>query len=281
MNSRLLAGLNPIPYWRLILMWIGLTLIPTAALTVPLGSWLSSQLDHSVYAGAWAHSFSVSALWQLMVNGAETAPIFQGALMISLLLTLALSPFLTGMIIASASGSQPLEFVALAQGGIRQYGRMFRTLLWSAVPLGIVAAIGAVLLNIVGKRAEIAVLESQVSREHWLVSILLMALLIVAHATVEAGRAQFALDAHRRSAIKAWWRGSRLIFGRPIATLGSYLLITAAGLMLMMLVGIAQVNVPHATVFGFWLSFALTELIAVSIIWMRIARLLTLIQIAR
>ena len=134
---------------------------------------------------------------------------------------------------------------------VREYGRMLRTLLWSFVPLGVTGAIGA-----------------------W-------ALLIVAHVTVEAGRGQFALDLHRRSAVKAWWRGLHLVFARPLATLGSYILITAVGLILATRLGIARINSPHATFSGFLLTLALTELIAVAAIWMRIARLLALIQIAR
>jgi hypothetical protein len=71
------------------------------------------------------------------------------------------------------------------------------------------------------------------------------------------------------------------VFARPLATLGSYILITAVGLILVTLLGIARINSPHATFPGFLVTSALTELIAVAAIWMRIARLLALIQIAR
>jgi hypothetical protein len=104
---------------------------------------------------------------------------------------------------------------------------------------------------------------------------------VIAHVTVEAGRAQFALDMNSRSAVKAWWRGVRLMFARPVATLASYVLITAGGLIFVALLGVARINSPHATLSGFLLSLALTELVAVTTISMRIARLLTLVQIAR
>ena len=190
-------------------------------MSVPLGSWLSAQLDHSVYAGAWAQAFNVTAVRELVVNATETAPVLQGALVISLLLTVVFSPFLTGMVVASARETQTLGFAALIQGGVREYGRMLRTLLWSAVPLGIAGVIGAWALHVADKRAETAIVESQVSHEHLLAIMVLSALLILAHVTVEAGRAQFALDIHRRSAVKAWWRGVRLVFARPVAALGS------------------------------------------------------------
>ena len=89
------------------------------------------------------------------------------------------------------------------------------------------------------------------------------------------------LDLQRRSAVTAWWRGLRLVFARPVTTLGSYFLITTVGLFLVALLGIARINSPHATFSGFLVSLALTELIAVAAIWMRIARLLAPIQIAR
>jgi hypothetical protein len=281
MSPVLNAGLGSLQSWRIILLWVGLTLIATAVVSLPLGSWLSAQLDHSAYGGAWANTFNVTEVRELVVNATDMAPMLQGALVISLLLTLVFSPFLTGMVVASSREQQVLGFVALVQGGAREYGRMLRTLLWSVVPLGIAGAIGAWALHMVDKRAETAVLESQVSREHLLCIMVLTALLIVAHASVEAGRGQFALDLQRRSAVKAWWRGLRLVFARPVATLGSYVLITAVGLILLALLGIARINSPHATFSGFLVSLALTELIAVAAIWMRIARLLALIQIAR
>jgi len=281
MSSVVHAGLKSLQSWRIILLWVGFTLIPTAVVSLPLGSWLSAQLDHSAFAGAWAHTFNVTEVRELVVNAADIAPMLQSALLISLLLTVVFSPFLTGMVVASSREKQVLGFVALVQGGAREYGRMLRTILWSVVPLGIAGALGAWTLHLADKRAETAVLESQVSREHLLCVIILTALLIVAHATVEAGRGQFALDLRRRSAVKAWWRGVRLVFTRPVATLGSYFLITAVGLILATLIGIARINSPHATFGGFLVSLALTELIAVAAIWMRVARLLALIQIAR
>jgi len=281
MSSVVHAGLRSLQSWRIILLWVGFTLIPTAVVSVPLGSWLSAQLDHSAFAGAWAHTFNVTEVRELVVNATDIAPMLQGALLISLLLTLVFSPFLTGMVVASSREKQVLGFVALVQGGAREYGRMLRTILWSVVPLGIAGALGAWTLHMADQRAETAVLESQVSREHLLCIIILTALLIVAHATVEAGRGQFALDLRRRSAVKAWWRGARLVFTRPVATLGSYFLITAVGLVLAALLGIARINSPHATFAGFLVSLALTELIVVAAVWMRIARLLALIQITR
>ena len=273
------ATLSSLRYWRIAIVWIGITLIPTAVLSVPAGRLLSAQLDHSVQAGAWAQKLDVSMVGDLILNARESVPALEGALLISLLLTIVFWPLLT--VVASARETRAQGYVVLIQGGVREYGRMLRTLLWSAVPLGIAGAIGVWALHFVHKRAEAAILESQASREHLLAVILLSALLIAAHATVEAGRAQFALDMQRRSAVKAWWRGLRLVFARPVAALGSYILITAVGLILIALLAIARINSPPATFSGTLVSLVLTELIATAAIWMRVARLLALIQISR
>jgi hypothetical protein len=151
MSSVVNAGLRSLRSWRIIMLWIGFTLIPTAVVSLPLDGWLSEQLDHSAYAGAWAQTFNVTEVRELVVNGTDIAPMLQSAPLISLLLTLAFSPFLTGMVVALAKEQRVLGFVALVQGGVREYGRMLRTLLWSFVPLGVTGAVGAWALHIVDK----------------------------------------------------------------------------------------------------------------------------------
>jgi hypothetical protein len=274
-------ALRGILRWRIFVIWIAITLIPTAVISVPMGRLLSEQLDHSAYALIWARGVSVPTLGDLLMSVPDAAPLLRGALVISLLLTLLFWPLLTGMVVASAKSTRTLGFVGLIQGGVSEYGRMLRMLIWSIVPLGIAAAIGGAALKFVSHRAESAILESQVSHEHLIATILLAALLIAAHSTVEAGRAQFALDTGRRSAILAWWRGLRLVLARPVAALGSYIVISLAGLLLIAILGITRINLPHATFCGFLLALLVTQSIAVAAIWMRIARLLALVQLSR
>jgi hypothetical protein len=132
-----------------------------------------------------------------------------------------------------------------------------------------------------GDRAEKAILEYQVSLEQNLALLVLAVLFVCAHVSVEAGRAQFALEAHRRSAIRAWWRGVRLVWAKPLAAIGTYLLISLVGLAVIAVLGLLRINLPHAAFPGFVVALVLTELIAIATVWMRIARLLVLIQIGR
>jgi hypothetical protein len=104
-------------------------------------------------------------------------------------------------------------------------------------------------------------------------------LLVLAHITVEAGRAQLALDSGRRSAVKAWWRGVKLIKARPLAAFASYLALTGAGLILMAVIEVIRIDLPHASLMGILVALSLTQLIVVAAVWMRSARLFAMIQI--
>ena len=46
------------------------------------------------------------------------------------------------MITAARASTRP-GFAELIQGGVREYGRLLRMLLWSALPLGVAAGLGA------------------------------------------------------------------------------------------------------------------------------------------
>jgi hypothetical protein len=110
--------------------------------------------------------------------------------------------------------------------------------------------------------------------------LLLMVLLALAHISVEAGRAQLAIDPTRRSAVKAWWRGIKLIGARPQAALGSYLVLTAAGLILVALLAVLRINLPGASLIGILIGLGVTQLIVMSMVWMSGSRLFALMQVS-
>jgi hypothetical protein len=188
-------------------------------------------------------------------------------------------PLLTAMIVSGAADARPAGYVPLLQGGIRSYGRMLRMLLWSLVPFGLAGAIGGGALRLAKNIGEKAILQSSADHAHAAALTLLIVLLVLAHITVEAGRAQFALDPGRRSAVKAWWRGVKLIKARPLATFGSYLALSVAGLALMALIGLIRINLPHANLIGIVIALGLTQLIVIAAVWMRTSRLFAMIQI--
>ena len=266
--------------WRIGIVWIFATLIPTAILSVPVGRVLAERLDHSMFAAEWARELNLSAMVELILNSNQFTQALTGAFAVSALLTILLWPFLTAMIVSTAGEPRRVGFVALLQGGARGYGRMLRMLLWSVVPFGIAGGIGGGALYLANKMGETAILESTGDHEQAAALTLLIVLLILAHISVEAGRAQLALDSARRSAVKAWWRGLRLFRSRPWDTFASYAGLTVAGLMLIALIGWLRINLPHSNLPGIVFALLLTQLIVIAAVWMRTSRLFAMVQIS-
>ena len=73
-------------------------------------------------------------------------------------------------------------------------------------------------------------------------------LFVLAHASLEAGRGWLAADGRLRSALKAWWRGLKLLCRRPIAVLAVYLGTTVAGLLLAVLLLLLRPYLGHGSV---------------------------------
>jgi hypothetical protein len=274
------AARRGVTQWRLGLVWILATLIPTWVVTVPAGRMLAEALDHSIFASEWAQRWNLTVVFELMENYPQFAPALLGAAVISGLLTLFLWPLLSAMIVSIAQADEPLGFVALLQGGVRTYGRMLRMLLWSLIPYGIAGGIGASALYLVKKLGRNAILASTTEHQHAAAMLLLLVLLGLAHISVEAGRAQLAIDPTRRSAVKAWWRGIKLIGARPQAAFGSYFVLTAAGLTLVALLAVLRVNLPGASLIGILIGLGVTQLIVMSMVWMSGSRLFALMQVS-
>ena len=100
-----------------------------------------------------------------------------------------------------------------------------------------------------------------------------LALFALASASLDAGRGWIAADGRLRSAIKAWWRGLKLLLRRPLAVLGTWLATTLLGLVLALLFAWLRGMVSPAGFGGFLLALLLGFGIAASLAWGRIARL--------
>jgi hypothetical protein len=114
-----------------------------------------------------------------------------------------------------------------------------------------------------------------------LVTLLTGVLLALAHASVDAGRAQLAIERRRRSVVKAWWAGCGMLWRRPLHGLGAYLAIGVAGLGLAGALAIARLNVSGASLGGFLAALLLVQLTVAVLGWMRSARLFALVALAR
>jgi hypothetical protein len=304
--------------WRLLLLWAGCLLAPAALMALPMWRLLAGSFDHSVHAAALALDVDLTALADLMANYGRGGAAFPLAAAEALVMTLLLSPLLSGMAVSaintlgamgtvaataitrgpmnplstsggaawqtSAAAARPLGLRALLAGGLREYPRMARMLIVALVPLGLAAALGAWAMHAAGSYGETATLQSSSDAARMAALVLLLLLLALAHSTLDAGRAALALDPRRRSAFLAWWQGCKLVMRRPraaLVTLALYLAITLAGLALAALLSVARIHLPPLGAAGVIGGFLLTQLIVMVLAWMRTARLFAMVELAK
>jgi hypothetical protein len=268
--------------WRLLLWWALLLLLPALAAALPVWQMLSASLDRSVYAGQLAARLDMIAIGDLVGGIAERwGPALSAGGLVALVLTLLLSPLLSGMTIAAARAPARLGMGALLAGGAQEYGRMLRMLVWAAIPLGIAGALAGAAFHAAGNTAATAVLESDAVHASRVATLVAALLLLLVHATIDAGRALLGSERRRTSAVLAWWGGVKLLLRRPLALLGSYLVITALGLAIAALLALARLQVPALGPGGTVAAFLLTQLAVLALGWMRSARLFALIALAR
>jgi len=268
--------------WRLLLWWAVLLVLPTVVAALPMWELLSASLDHSVYAGRLAERLDMIAYADMLhAVRDQYAPALGAGSVVALVLTLLLSPLLAGMALAAARAPQPLSSGTLLAAGAQFYPRMARMLAWSLIPLGVAGLVGSWAHHLAGQVAETARLETDAERAAHLATLAAVALLVLAHATVDIGRAMLAADRRRTSVIGAWWRGCGQLARRPLALLGTYLAVTAAGLVVAALLAFARVHLPALGTVGTGGAVVLAQLVVLVLGWMRMARLFALTALLR
>lgn len=267
--------------WRLLLLWAGLLLIPTIVAVIPLWRTLSASLDQAVHAAALAQQLDLMTLADLAANASRNGAAISQAAIAGVVLTLLLSPLLSGLVVTAARAPAPLGFGPLLTGAFSEYGRMLRMLLWSIVPLGLALIIGAGALKLADKHATTAILEADADLARHLALLFAGVLFLLACATLDAGRAALAVDRRRTSAVKAWWRGLGMLRRRPLACLVIYLAITVLGLALYALLGVARLNLAGPGPLAIVAGLLATQLAVLVLAWMRSARLFALIDVKR
>ncbi|XLZ72570.1 hypothetical protein ABT364_11575 [Massilia sp. SR12] len=266
--------------WRLLLLWLAAVLLPTAVLALPFWNTLAPALGHSVRAPELARVLDLMSVADLLGDARRNAVALQLGGLAALALTLLLSPFLTGTIVTAGRAPQTATLRELVAGGVAEYPRMLRMLLWAVVPLGAALALGASLTDAADDYSAKAVQAADAEPWQMVATIGAVLLLALANLTLDAGRAQLAIDRRRTSAIKAWWWGVQLLLRRPGAVLGCYALLTVAGLLLAALLALARLQVQGSNGLLLLAGFALAQLIALAVAWMRAARLLALMSLS-
>ena len=269
--------------WRFLLLWIAIVAIPAIAALAPAWRFLEEHLGHSPRAPqlvAALDSHAAADLLKRFIEPAAAASFATGA-WTALLLALLCAPFGAAAALALARADEPLRFRALLAGAAEHYGRMLRTLLVSLLPFGLAAAAAFGLSHAAAKAAERAALESQAIRYGRAAALAGFLLLFVAQLTVDAGRAAFVAEPHRRSAWLAWWRGARLVLRRPGRALLAGASTVAAAALLTAIFLVLRARLHQTGAARVSLAFMLTELAVASVGWNRAARLVALTELMR
>jgi hypothetical protein len=267
--------------WRLLLVWLVLLLIPTLVVTLPVWGSLSDLLDHSVHADAWARQFDAMMAGDVVRLALNNIGGLEAAAIAGTVVTLLLSPWLNGMIVGAGRSGRTPSMGEHLHNGLSMYGKMFRLLLWSTLLYA-----GATWLVIHGadfadKHDEKAVLKSQGDLwEHgvyWLIGVLF----VLVHAIVDSARAAYIADPSLRSATVALFRGLMQLLRRPLSTLFTYVLISAIGYGLMLLLGMLRIQWSAASWVGLVGGVLLVQLISAATGWTQVARVFALAEVAR
>ncbi len=252
--------------WRLWLLFVAASLMCALVAGLPAFTWLASVLDHSVHAGSIASGKAPALLADALMARNSPLPLLGESNTIATVLMLLLSPLLAGATVAAGFGE-------LMRGAISEYGPTLRMLAWSVIPLGGALLVMSVIVAANESAHQDATLASEAATGRsiglWIGGLLF----VLAHASLEAGRGWLATDGRLRSALKAWWRGVKLLGKRPFAVLGVYLVTTLAGLVLVALLLLLRPYLGHGSVVALVLGLLLSSAIAAALAWSRIARL--------
>lgn len=264
--------------WRVMLLWVLVTLLPTMVVALPLWSLLDDMLGHNVRADYYAAHFDALLLSDVM-SGLQRNHGTGMAFAAGLLLTLAISPFLTGMIVAGGRAGRALSFGGLLQGGATEYGRMLRLLILSLIPYALFAMAMKGLSAFGDDKVDAAFLESTADLWQHVALGLTLLVFVIVQCIVESARAAYIADITLRSAFRALGRGFMEFLRRPFATLLVYIVITAVGAVLAVLIASWR---GHTTAVGggTLVAFLIVQLGVVVVAWMRTARLLALARLS-
>ncbi len=259
--------------WRLWLLFAGASLLCALIAALPAWNWLASVLNHSVHVDAIAEGKAPALLLDALLARDAPIAVIGESVSIAAILMLLLSPLLAGATVAAARSRTRLGFGELLRGAVSEYGPMLRMLIWSIVPLGFALLAMTMIIGANEKAHEHAILASELDvgrNTGYAVGALLF---VLAHASLEAGRGWLAADGRLRSALKAWWRGLKLLRRRPFAVLSVYLGTTAIGLLLAAALLLLRPYLGHGSVAALLLGLLLSSAVAIALAWSRIARL--------
>jgi hypothetical protein len=265
----------------LLLFWVAGALLPAAIAVLPFAQILSELLDRSPRAGELVIRLDSGTLADVLRKLPGSAPALRTGATVAIVVSLLVAPALAGAALAAARSDGRLGIRALLAGAGEHYGRLFRIALLGTVPLGVAAAASGALFGAARRSASTALTESQAVRGGRLALAGALVLLFVAQLTLDAGRAFFAAQPHRRSAVLAWWSGVRLVARQPLRSAGLGAIALAAGGVAAAVLLLVRLRVPQSGPGTVLVAFLLGELATAALGWNRAARLFGFTELAR
>ncbi len=258
--------------WRVLLLWMIALGVVALIAAFPVWRALDGALSQTVDAARHAVGLDALALADLNKVFDKDASVGFGVL-VSLVLSLLLSPWLTGVMLAGIRYGAAGRLGVLAGEGMREYGRQLRLMIWSLLPLGIAIGLGSWWMDIAATHAEQAVLASSARNGNRLALAGAVLVFILAHAGIELTRARIAVLDDTRSVIRAWWRSFRLFLRRPFAVLGLYLLVCVIGFAVALALAWLRSRVAGIGWGAFVLAVVCAQWVVAALAWVRLARL--------
>jgi hypothetical protein len=275
------SGARKAMQWRLILLSLICSALPTLAVSVGVWSVVQTVLSNNTQATQLAERLDAPQVADMIAAFVRTGPAIGGNALFAILLSLLLAPWLSGAVLVAARTSVSLRLAELIFAGLREYGRMLRLWCLAFFLLGIALAIGAAVFDMADEKAKKALLEADANNLKFYAMLFAGFLFALVHLSIESARAQLAIDESLHSALRAWWRGMRFNLRRPFSALWIYVLITAAGLLVAAMFSAWRLRMPALNAMSLFGGFLLLQCALAAIAWARAARVFAFTKLAR
>jgi hypothetical protein len=279
----LATGLRRATRWRLLVLLAVGSAVPAALATLPIWGFLSGLLDHATQAPEVLYALESSWFPDLAhaLSERRAAEAIPAGMLGAIALAALLAPALAGATVAEVTSGERLRFRGLLEGAGRWYGRMLRTAVAGAVPLGLAGVVVAGIAKLVEKGAERALTEAAATGQARQAILWGGAIVWAAHVTLDAGRARLAANPARRSAFLAWLSGTWLVVRNPIRAgavgLAGIVLGVGGGLVVMAI----RQRLPAGPAWSTAAGVLLAQVAAAAVGWGRAVRLGGLTALAR
>ena len=281
-GSLLRLGVERGSRWRVLALFTGLALMPSALAVAPAWAYLSTRLDHAVGYESYRQHLTPSGAMELLRglgedgSGSKIGLGLVGGLLVALLV----APWSAGAAMAESRSTAPTRMRPLLGMAGELYGRLVRMTLVALVPLGIAGGVAAGLMkgaDALGKKAL-----TEAAAYGWIhgAEVAAAVAIFLAHLTLDAGRAHLAVRPERRSALLAWAAGAWMVIRRPVRSIALGAAGAALALVPAMVAMSLRERLPPGPGWSIVLGFLLATAATTALAWGRSVRLAALAELA-